>query len=186
MMCACEEEFARQFLPHQIREGTELHTRRRMPVTLGFQPHICNTCRGLPEEAHPKAEIYGASSKIRRYYWREIFFQTTKRFADWAANEGYKAYETALQEGCDKRKEIEKLVIEEIKDFHSRTPKYTFQEEAQSEVLAKNKVEVVDLAGVYTKTEDGKVRILIEGRPCSAKEFAGEHFTFSLLLSCGY
>lgn len=177
MMCACEEEFARRFLPHQLREGTELRTRRRIPVTLGFQSNICNTCRGLPEEAYPKAEIYGASSKIRRYYWREIIFQTTKRFTDWATNEGYKDYEIALRERRDEREKIERLVIEEIKDFHNRTPKYTFQEQAQSEVLAKNKVEIVNLAGIYTKTEDGRLGILVGGRPCSAEEFTGEHYS---------
>lgn len=177
MMCACEEEFARRFLLHQFREGTELQTRRRIPVTLGFQPNICYTCRGLPEEVHPKAEIYGISSKIRRYYWREIFFQTTKRFADWAANAGYKDYETALRERRAEHETIEKLVIEEIKDFHKRTPKYTFQEEAQSEILAKNKVEIVNLAGIYTKTEDGKLGILVGDKLCSAEEFTGEYYS---------
>jgi len=177
MMCACEEEFARRFLPHQLKEGTELETRRRLPVTLGFQLNICNSCRGLPEEAHPKAQIYGASSKIRRYYWREITFETTKRFADWAAKAGYKDYKMAMRERREEREKIEKLVIEEIKDLHDRTPKYAFQEEAQSEVLLKNKVEIVNLAGVYTRTGDGKSGILLGDRLCSAEEYAGEHYS---------
>jgi len=62
MICACEEEFAKRFLPHQISEGQEYKTRRRIPVTIGFQKSICNTCRNIPEEAYPKAEIYGYSS----------------------------------------------------------------------------------------------------------------------------
>ena len=67
-MCACEEEFARRFLPHQLGEGTELETRRSVPVTIGFQKNVCKTCRGLPAEAHPMAEIYGRTSKVERYY----------------------------------------------------------------------------------------------------------------------
>lgn len=177
MMCACEEEFAKRFLPHQLSEGTDLQTRRRIPVTQGFQPNICNSCRGLSEEAHPKAEIYGASSKIRRYYWREILLQTTVRFADWGLNEGYKDYDTALRVRRDEYEKIEKLVIEEIKYLHNQSPKYIFQEEAQSEVLAKNEVEIVNLAGIYTKTQNGKMGILAEDRPYSAEEFVRQYYS---------
>ena len=176
MMCACEEEFARRFLPHQIDEGVELGTRRRIPVALGFQENICNTCRGVPDEAHPKAEIYGLSSKIRRYYWREIFFETTSRFADWAENQGYADHNTARTENPDVYDRIEKEVIEEIKDLHKRSPKYNYQEEPQSEVLAKNKVEVVRLDGTYIKTAERKVDILQNGKVYSAEEFVSLHY----------
>jgi hypothetical protein len=59
MMCACEKEFARRFLLHQLSLGTELKMQRGIPVTIGFQERICNTCRGFPEEPHPKAELDG-------------------------------------------------------------------------------------------------------------------------------
>ena len=65
MMCKCEEEFAVKFLPHQIRSGSELETQREVKVTLGFQPGICNTCKGKPEEAHPKAEMHDALQRSR-------------------------------------------------------------------------------------------------------------------------
>src|ERR1051326_9297009 len=64
MMCACEEQFARRFLPHQLDHGTDPQTKDEISVTVGFQKNVCNKCRGLPEEAHPMAQIYGRTSKI--------------------------------------------------------------------------------------------------------------------------
>src|SRR2546422_377787 len=70
MMCDCEKDFAERFIPHQLTRAVELTTQKRTPVTLGFQPAVCKTCRGLPEDSSPKAPSYGHTSKIYRYYWR--------------------------------------------------------------------------------------------------------------------
>jgi hypothetical protein len=74
MMCACDADVGRAFLPHQLEEGSDYGTRARVRVNLGFLPAACRECRGLPREAHPAAEIHGRTSKIKRYYWREIWF----------------------------------------------------------------------------------------------------------------
>jgi hypothetical protein len=74
MMCECDEEVGKAFLPHQLKKGSEYGTRVRVSVTLGFQSGVCRECRGLPPEAHPVAESHGRTSKIRRYYWRELWF----------------------------------------------------------------------------------------------------------------
>ena len=175
MMCACEEKFARRFLPHQLKEGSDLNTRQRIPVTLGFQEGICNTCRGLPEKAYPKAEIYGLSSKIRRYYWREIFFETTQKFADWAESQG-DDYASARNKHQDKYDAIEKEVVKKINALHEHTPKYTYQEESQSDVLRKNIVKVVDLVATYVKQPERKVGILEAGKVVSVEEFAASYY----------
>lgn len=177
MMCACEKEFGTRFLPHQLHEASEYGTRKSIPVTLGFQKDICNTCRGLPEEAYPKAEIYGMSSKIRRYYWREIYFETTKRFADWAVENGYSDTNIARQEKPDIYASIEKEVIQELQALHKRAPKYVYQEESQSDVLAKNKVEIIDVDGTYIKAKGRKSAILQEGKVFTAEEFAINYYT---------
>lgn len=176
MMCSCEAEFARRFLPHQLKEGVELDTQRRIPVTIGFQSSICNSCRGLPEEPHQIGEIYGRSSKLLRYYWREIFFETTKRFGNWAEGQGYDDYDIARSQHNDVYAEIEKEIIEEIKELHSRAPKYTYQEKSQSEVLEENQVEVVRLNGTYVQVPERRVGILDGGSTYSADEFAGIHY----------
>src|SRR5262249_44831342 len=136
MMCACEEEFARRFLPHQLREGTELETQRRVPVTLGFLPAVCNSCRGVAEEAHPKAPSYGRTSKVVRYYWREIWFETTRRLADWYERQGHADPSAVHGAPRDIHKAIEREVIAEMKKLHERSPKYRYKEEPQSEVLS--------------------------------------------------
>lgn len=82
MICACDEPFGRRFWDHRLDEGCELETQRRVPVTLGFQAAVCNECRGLPAEAAPHAEGWGCTTKVRRYCWREHFFETERRFAD--------------------------------------------------------------------------------------------------------
>ena len=48
MMCACNEAFGRRFLSHQLREGCELDTRRRVPVTHGFQPASAANAAACP------------------------------------------------------------------------------------------------------------------------------------------
>src|SRR5262249_2848506 len=176
IMCACEEDFARQFLPHQLREGTELDTQRRIPVTLGFKPDVCNTCRGIPEEAHPTAPRYGNSSKIARYYWREIWFETTRRYAKWTEIHAGGDAGTALTLDRELRKRIEREVIEEIKAQHRLNPKYTFKEESQQEILTRNQVDVVNLDGTYVKKTHGKAALFHCGQTYSVEEFAALHF----------
>ena len=175
-MCACEEDFARRFLPHQINEGTQLETQRPVPVTLGFQKGVCNKCRGLPEESHPMAEIYGRTSKIERYYWREIYFEITLRLADWANQRGYTDHDLALKENPHIHAEIEKEVLNEIKELHKRSPKYVYQEKSQDEIIRENKVEIVRLDGIYLPHSERGVRISEGGTDYSAEEFAALHY----------
>jgi len=176
MMCACEEEFARRFFPHQLKSGREPNTRHRIPVTGGFQKNICNTCRGIPEEVHPKAPLYGRTSKVVRYYWREIHFETTRRFAEWAGSKGFDDLLKAQVEYKEEYKRIEKTVIEDIKRQHEQHPKYVYLEESQSEILTRHQIEVVKLDGVYAKTEDGRAAIIEGGKLFSVEEYAAHHF----------
>lgn len=175
-MCVCEEELACRFLPHQLEYATELETRQTVPVTIGFQKNICNACRGLPEKVHPKAEIYGMSSKVLRYYWREIFFETTRRFGDWADSQGYTDYHVARQENPDVYSRIKKKMIKEIKELHQRSPKYAYREKSQKQVLEENNVEVVRLEGTHVKRAERGVGILDGTEICSPEEFVARYY----------
>lgn len=176
MMCACEEEFARRHLPHQLSHGSELHTRKEIAVTLGFQKDICNKCRGLPEAAAPKAELYGRSSKIARYYWREIAFETIKRISKWE-EKNRTADAIGIQHDYQEIYEmIEREVIEEVKIQHEKSPKYVYQEESQSEVISRYSVEVVNLDGTYVKGIEGKGRLFYNGELFSAENFVANHY----------
>jgi len=175
MMCACEEDFARQYFPHQLTFGTELHTQQRIPVTLGFQKSICNACRGLPEEAYPKAALYGRTSKIVRYYWREITFKTIPKFDKWAREEGYSDWLKALPQQQNIYDAIEREIIGELKEAHQLSPKYIYREESAEEVLTKHKVEIIKLGATYKKLETG-IAILDGAISCSPEEYVARHY----------
>lgn len=176
MLCACDEEFAVRFLPHQLRDARDNETRLRVPVTLGFQANICNACRGMPEESHPMAPQHGRTSKIHRYYWREIWFETTRRFADWLVANGGSDRDVILSHDNVERKRIEKEVIKEIKELHQRQPKYTFADRSQQDVILTNQVEVIVLGGTYVKQAEGRALLLHEGQTLSVESFASLHF----------
>ncbi len=147
MMCTCDEAFGRRFLPHQLAEGTELKTRQRIPVTLGFQSKVCAECRGLPAEPAPTAEIHGRTSKIKRFYWRELFFEKTRRSAHW---------DDAHPEATDVERRaahvaIEGQVLAEIKALHVRAPKYMITEPSQAHVLKRYGVEVLPITAEYVE-----------------------------------
>ena len=176
MMCACEEQFAHSFLAHQIDSGTDLLTQRPVPVTLGFQAGTCNSCRGLPEEAHPMSQRPGRTSKIARYYWREIALGTIRRFGQWAEAHGHPDWLTAMGKHKDVHRSIEREVIEKIRQLHQRSPKYVYTEESQSEVLRKHKVEVIRLEAAYLKNATKGFQIVDGGNVYSPEQFSARHF----------
>jgi hypothetical protein len=120
--------------------------------------------------------MYGRTSKIVRYYWREIAFETIRRFGEWTESQGYSDWLTALEKHQEKYNSIEREVIGEIKELHRRSPKYVYQEESQNEVLTKHQIEVVRLDGTYVKKAESGVAILDGDKPCSPEEFAAHHF----------
>src|SRR5579864_3481667 len=88
MMCACDEGVGRKFFANRLEFGVELDTKREVPVTAEFQPNVCEECRGLPLTAHPMAGGPGRTSKVAQYYWRELRFETMKRFDVWSQTRG--------------------------------------------------------------------------------------------------
>jgi hypothetical protein len=172
MMCECDREFGTRFLSHQLERGTELKSQKRVPVTLGFRPNICRECRGLPAEPAPHDEGYGSTSKIKRYYWRELWFETWRREADW--NEAYPKASNAEREAA--RDRIENDVLQSIKDLHATNPKYIFNEPSQAEVLERYSVDVIKLEAPYViAPQRGAVIATLDGA-MSPEAFATKHF----------
>lgn len=177
MMCSCDRAIGERFLPHQLHLGCVLDTQARVPVTLGFTERVCRECRGLPPEAHPMAAIHGRTSKIKRYYWREIAFLTFTRFAERAEAAGLEPRNSYSPDGVDLRREVEREVIEEIKRSHARDPKYDFQEVSQAEILAKHNVEVLRLDATFAPKSQAKGSCIFDGQEVvSAEEFASRHY----------
>lgn len=172
MMCACDESFGRRFLAHQLRVASELDTQARIPVTLGFQNGVCAECRGLPTESLPVGEIHGRTSKIKRYYWRELFFEETRRLADW--NDTHP--DASEEERCVARSVIEAIVLDEIKQHHASSPKYRFSESSQTEVLNRNAVEVVSFSVDYVSSPLKGANIRDGNSVMSPEDFVARHF----------
>lgn len=173
MMCACDEEFGYRFLAHQLSEGCELETQARIPVTHGFQPEICSECRGQSADPAPAAAIHGRTSKIKRYYWRELFFATHSAQADWDADHPG----ASDDERRAVHSSIEKTVLEDMKVLHASAPKYVFTEQSQAEVIAKYSVEVETLHATYAKDGKKGAQIICGKEVISAEEFATRHYS---------
>jgi len=176
MMCDCDEQFGKEFLPHQLDYGTEIETSNKIPVAIGFQPKVCNECKGLPAEPHPKAEIYGATSKIKRYYWRELYFEETKLFVKWAYAEGYKDLFTARRENPQKYSEFARQALTKIKQLHKDRPKYQWSEESQSAIIAKFNVQVETVDLEYVTQKGRPYRIKYKEALFSVEDFAIRHY----------
>jgi VRR-NUC domain len=175
MMCACDESFGRRFLAHQLSEGCELDTQERLPVTHGFQPGLCNGCRGLPRVPAPGAAIHGRTSKIRRFYWRELFFRETEAFADWeAANPDAQPDEVKAA-----RKRIEGEVLDAIKALHATAPLYDMHEPSSAEVLARYEVEVDPLHPEYAASPEKGAVVMLAGETVSPEAYVAHHYAGS-------
>lgn len=172
MMCSCDEEFGRRFLEHQLSEGAEYEMRLRVPVTHGFVDNVCNECRGLPAETAPMASIPGRTSKIKRYYWRELFFAQQVAESEWEVSNpdaSPKERELAFRQ-------IRNDVLEAIKQQHASQPKYTFVELSQSEVIKRYEVQVDAIPATYSKSGAKGENIVSGDTLISAEMFASKHY----------
>lgn len=176
MMCSCDKEHAERFLPHQLNYASYEGTTEQEPVTLGFQQNICPECRGAKPVAAPTAPLPGATSKIKRYYWREILFETTKRFYD--AHPEINPTSLDLNEFSfpEERKKIEKEVIDEIKLQHKINPKYEYNEISQADIIKKTKTKVILVNAEHIHTEDRNVKIRDKNKIFTVEEFASNYF----------
>lgn len=177
ILCACDEAIGRRFLSHQLTEGSELETRARVPVTAGFQPNICRECRGLPPEAHPVAAIHGRTSKLKRYYWREIAFRKMELLAEWSDAKQREKDEMVRTDETRLEQRAEEQALTEIKALHASTPKYKYSEESQEETLRRCGVDIINLDGTYLRgAADRKVQLLDGETTVSPEEFASGYF----------
>lgn len=169
MMCACDELRGRRYLSHQLSHGNEYGKRIRVPVSLGFRHRTCSECRGLPAVAAPKAAMPGATTKIKRFYWRELFFAAQGALWEWRQQHP-DASQEAIAEAVAAS---EAWALEGIKALHAAAPKYNFSTESEADFLDRLSVmvESVDVA----RLGGGLVR-LPRGGDGSPEEFAVEWY----------
>lgn len=159
-MCECEKALVLQFLPHQVRYGTEYGTQLRYPVS-GFARNICNACRGKKEEAHPRAAIYGQKGKVERFYWREIYKTYLKSVQSFLSVQEIVVKDIIEFERKFPRKA--KLMRKEAKKVwqvhHRNAPKYNLKELTEAAFLSKVKIPHRYLDVKYVQIRKGKQKI---------------------------
>jgi len=176
MMCNCDEEHGKKFLPHQLNEASWEGSRERVPVTLGFQDNICPECRGEKAVAAPISPMHGATTKITRYYWREITFETTRRFYDSHPKLNPNDLNSSEFNFPEERRKIEKKVISELKILHETSPKYEYNEVTQKEIIENTKTEVILLNAQHVNIGEKKIGIRNGDAVTTVEEFASDHF----------
>lgn len=87
LTCSCDAVLATRVLPHQALTGTDSYSAARVTVTHPLTPSVCDDCRSLPPKAFPRSEQRGATTKIHRYYWRELWTESHLRFLQWCDDE---------------------------------------------------------------------------------------------------
>jgi hypothetical protein len=173
MMCFCDREIGTSFLSHQLDKGVVLETQERLAVTLGFQPNVCRECRGLDPESHPLSAAPGRTSKIKRYYWREIAFRQMQLYAEWKNQ--HPGNESNVESWVT-RPDLEQRAVAEIKQLHETRPKYRFGEPSQRDIIEQFAVEVIDLHATYATGTTGKAQIAHGSELYTVEEYVRRHF----------
>jgi len=172
MLCACEEEFGRAYFPKEELRLTQTEEGEIVPVTDGYLPDMCNTCRGLPDQPAPRGDRRNTSN-VRRHYWREVERETVRQFAALAREQGDPDWQALRWEQPETYKAIEKSVAADVARQHKESPKYDVDDETEEQFLARLRVDVRVYEGTYVRREGKKLRILHEGKPVSPEAFVG-------------
>lgn len=160
-MCLCDEAIGTKFLPHQLDSGTELETQKSVPVTNGFVSGVCIECRGLPPKAHPVASIPGRTSKIKRYYWKELAFREMELYEQFGGDPKRYIYELDDTDEDSIIGRARSQALKDIKSLHETetTRKYEYVEKSTAQVLEEYDVEVVNVHAEYGEDEHRKAKV---------------------------
>jgi hypothetical protein len=153
MMCECERKLALTFLPHQVDFASEYGSRRRIPVD-GFTPRICAECRGVAEEAHPLAEIWGQKGKVERFYWRDIFKTYCELLVEYYGPDFH--FGNVVERDSqfpEIAKRLNKKARKYWQEIHEKAPKYDVKEDTEAEFLAEVPVPIRHIEGDYIQIE---------------------------------
>lgn len=118
----------------------------------GFADSMCAECRGLLDEPHPRAAIYGQKGKVERFYWREIT----------------KSYYQLVDERCGSQspqrspsptedRALHREALTRWQKIHKTAPKHDTREETEAAFLREVSVPTRELRAEYVQVErDGQ------------------------------
>lgn len=177
VMCDCDRTVGERLLGHQLTFTTDPSTQDKIKIKPIFLPNICNSCRGKPEDAHPKKAHHGSTSKVRRYYWREIHLESWMRYADWQEQQGIDPVKHFPMPGDVEFKRINDEVAKKWTKIHKSKPKYQYNDPSPAEVLKKYNIPTINIDGTYIKDAGKDKPLYYKGRRLSPEERAVEHYT---------
>ena len=169
-MCGCDEAFGSRFLAHQLSMGRELQTQSDVQVDLGFVPATCPECRGLPPTCAPVNAGFGRTSKIKRYYWRELYLRKTLRQAEWAESNP----DVTPEQRTIAFTAIEANVLDEIKAEHAESPKYAFSETSQADIFKLYDVKIEAVYAAYSDDPSKGALIRLDEETVSPETFVSQ------------
>ena len=169
-MCTCDKEIGTKFLAHQLGFGVR-QSQERVAVTLGFVPGVCNECRGLVVEPHPVASTPGRTSKIKRYYWRELAFREFELFEQYGGKPDRYIYETGEVESEIVKNAREQALLD-VKSLHKISPKYSYAEETSESFIDRLGIKIRNVRADYVQDGDRKAKVVHDGALVTVETYA--------------
>ncbi|MCH7229938.1 VRR-NUC domain-containing protein, partial [Glycomyces sp. L485] len=193
MTCECMSAFANSLTPYTEDWYLDSDDATRKQVDRLLEPGVCHACRGLDRPVLPRRP-YRYESKLRRYYWRELWIESQLRFVAWL-----REYAGAVPDWIDpatyarlryeehgeKYKRIESEVLDELNRLHQTTPYYRFDTASASERLDHSGVQTWKIEVRYHAQVEGRVQVSALGGDCTAAANV-EDFTADLLRTDGW
>jgi hypothetical protein len=171
MMCVCDKDIGQNFLPHQLSFGKKLETQEKVEVTEDFIDAVCNECRGLPATPSPLAATIGRTSKIKRYYWRELAFREYELYEKFGGSPENYLHELGESETEIIRK-ARTQALDDIKALHVEDPKYNYDEESYESFVTRMGIPVRDAQGICVKDNTRKAKIFYNDELLTVEKYA--------------
>ncbi|UUO05325.1 VRR-NUC domain-containing protein [Blastopirellula sp. J2-11] len=132
----------------------------------------------MPIHSFPVAEIHGRTTKIKRYYWRELLKRELELYGEWAAVHGVNPLIASDDAANAARQSAAEQALQEVKRLHETNPKYTFiPEPSQADIISECDVEVVSLQAMYVSDPaNRRVRLMWQDQAINVEDFAQLHF----------
>lgn len=193
MTCACDENIAIYVTPYQAGRGRDQWTHDEVLVTHPLVPGLCHDCRGEIPPPYPRIAHRGASSKIQRYYWHEIWKETELELLAWARENDVPLFDddgkprllSFRREHAETYKAIEAAVIDRWKKIHEENPRYDFTQPSDADVIKSCEVVVEEIDACYLAPSPGHVLVLPLGATDPAGAVQVEEFVARRLRSAG-
>lgn len=171
MMCCCDEKIGKKFLSHQLAHGTCHKSKEGIRVTHGFQRNICRECRGLPADCYPVASIFGRTSNIKRYYWRELAFKQYEIYEQLGGDPD--AYLYAVEES-EIMLSAKTHALAAIKAQHADNPKYEYAKESNEAFLKRLEVPIRQVEGNIVGGSQSKAKIQYQDELLGVEQYASQ------------